>query len=382
MRIVTAFKRPDRLQQLRIILLLVAVTFGLLYAWVNQHYIWSLDGISYLDVGDAYFRGDWDTAINGYWSPLYPWLLGLAMFAFKPSPYWEFSVVQLVNLVIYLFALVCFSYLLHELILYRRGQFVSVPQEGRVILPEWAVLALGYSLFVWSSLYWVYSWLESPDVCLSAFIYLAAGILLRIQRGAAGRLTFAALGLVLGLAYLTKAVMFPLAFIFLLVSLFPVAGWQRALSRVLIALAVFLLVTAPLIVALSRAKGRLTFGDTGRLNYAWYVNEIGLRHWPHWQGEEGGKSTPLHPARKLLGEPTVYEFRTPAMGTYAIWYDPSYWCDGMNLWFAPVQLIHRLKVNLRFYFHFFFFTLKCSPMSRPTSGQFKVVFAASFMPCR
>ena len=26
--------------------------------------------------------------------------------------------------------------------------------------------------------------------------------------------------------------------------------------------------------------------------------------------------------------------------------------------------------------------LKCSPMSRPKSGQFKVVFAASFMPCR
>jgi len=52
--------------------------------------------ISYLDVGDTYFRGDWAAAINGYWSPLYSWCLGLALYVLKPSIWWEFITVHLV----------------------------------------------------------------------------------------------------------------------------------------------------------------------------------------------------------------------------------------------------------------------------------------------
>ena len=73
------------------------------------------DGISYLDMGDAIIRGDWKMAINGYWSPLYPWLQGLAAWAIKPTPYWQFTVVHLVNFLIYLFALACFDTLLQAL---------------------------------------------------------------------------------------------------------------------------------------------------------------------------------------------------------------------------------------------------------------------------
>ena len=70
------------------------------------------DGISYLDMGDALVRGDWKMAINAYWSPLYPWLQGVALRLFKPSAYSEFTVVQFVNFLIYLFALGCFDFLL------------------------------------------------------------------------------------------------------------------------------------------------------------------------------------------------------------------------------------------------------------------------------
>jgi hypothetical protein len=31
------------------------------------------------DIGDAYVRGDWHSAVNAYWSPLYSWFLGLAL---------------------------------------------------------------------------------------------------------------------------------------------------------------------------------------------------------------------------------------------------------------------------------------------------------------
>ena len=56
-----------------------------------RHYV-NPDGLSYIDMGEAYIRGDWDMAINTYWSPLYAWLIGITLFIIKPSPYWEASV--------------------------------------------------------------------------------------------------------------------------------------------------------------------------------------------------------------------------------------------------------------------------------------------------
>jgi hypothetical protein len=53
----------------------VILVLGLLQAWAGRHSMQS-DGISYLDMGDAIVRGDWRMALNGYWSPLYPFLLG------------------------------------------------------------------------------------------------------------------------------------------------------------------------------------------------------------------------------------------------------------------------------------------------------------------
>lgn len=37
------------------------------------------DGVSYLDLASQYARGDLGALANGYWSPLYPMLLGGAL---------------------------------------------------------------------------------------------------------------------------------------------------------------------------------------------------------------------------------------------------------------------------------------------------------------
>lgn len=87
-------------------------------AWTNRYRLASDDAIAYLDIGDAYLRGEWKEAINGYWSPLYSWLLGLTRSVLNPSPSWEFFVVKIVNFLIYLFALVGFEFFLSELLLY------------------------------------------------------------------------------------------------------------------------------------------------------------------------------------------------------------------------------------------------------------------------
>ena len=67
---------------------------GLIEAVFSRRALWA-DGISYLDMGDAMMRGDWEMAISVYWSPLYPFLQGLALRLFRPTAYSEFGLVSL-----------------------------------------------------------------------------------------------------------------------------------------------------------------------------------------------------------------------------------------------------------------------------------------------
>ncbi len=162
---------------LRVFYWLTAATLGFLHVWADRYALKDVDGLSYLDIGDAYFRGDWNTAVNAYWSPFYSWLLGLALAVLNPSPYWELSVARLVNLAIYLAALGCFDFFLRGLIRHHRRLTDQAAANEALIdepvtLPEWAWLALGYSFFIWSSLYMINIAAERPDLCLTAFIYL------------------------------------------------------------------------------------------------------------------------------------------------------------------------------------------------------------------
>ena len=113
---------------------LIAIVLGGMQAWVGRHTM-GPDGVSYLDIGEAYWRGDFQMAINAYWSPFYSWLLGFALTVLKPSPYWEFAVVHLVNFIIYLGALLCFEFLLRQLMRYRKVW--EAENSAATSFPEW-----------------------------------------------------------------------------------------------------------------------------------------------------------------------------------------------------------------------------------------------------
>ena len=93
---------------MKLTLRVLAVALGVLQAYWGRHAMTS-DGIAYLDIADAFIRHDWAVAIDALWSPLYPLLLSLAVILFKPSPYSEFALVHVVNLVIYRFSIVSAS---------------------------------------------------------------------------------------------------------------------------------------------------------------------------------------------------------------------------------------------------------------------------------
>ncbi len=329
---------------LRISCWVVALGLGAAQSWAKRFEM-DPDGVSYLDIGDAYWRGDWHNAVNAYWSPLYSWVLGFFLKLCRPSAYWEYPTVRLANFLIYLAALVCFEFFLTTFITQRRQRSLQLLNDGQMGLPESAWWLLGYSLFLCSSLLLIGADLVTPDMCVAAFVYLASALVLKIRAGSTGHRTFVALGLVLGFAYLAKAVMFPLGLVFLGTAIFASRPWPNWLRNAAIATLAFVAVAGPFIAAISYAKGRTTFGDSGRLNFTWCINGVD----PWYPGDGGriicigtgrvqdidGQSVALagslrHPVKKIFDTPAAYWFDEPITGTYPFWYDPSYWQDGVK----------------------------------------------------
>ncbi len=331
-------------RKLDITLWSAALLAGALQAWAERFSI-EPDGVNYLDISYAYLHLDWHDAVNAYWSPLYSWLLALVLGLTHTSLYWESTVLHALNFAIYILALVCFAFFFRELT-ELCGERASTTND---LSPRgWAWSVLGYSLFTYSSLELIGLGTDKPDMFVSAIFFLATAILIRIRRGHTSWSLYASLGAVLAIGYLAKAVMFPITFVFLLCGLFASGNWKRAAPRVALAMVAFLAIGGPWAIALSRAKGRVTFGDAGRLNYVYYVDgTLGL---PHWHGEIPGTGSPIHGTRRLNDVPSVDEFATPIAGTYPPWYDATYWYEGVTPHFDLRGQLHAVAVGAGDYF--------------------------------
>lgn len=313
-----------KLRNVRFISWSIALVLGAIDAWTSRYHLNPM-GISYLDMGDAFIRGDWQTALNGLWSPLYSLPLGLMNTLLRPSPKWEFPLVHLINFLIFLGALCAFEFFLRELIKWKQARQSASNKPTNTGIPDWTIMVLGYAIFMWCSLGLITMSTTAPDMLLSVFVYLAFGMLLRMENGHATWLSFFLLGLIVGFGYLTKAAMLPLGILFILIGLLLVGDLRKAGRPLAAAVLGLLLVAGPFVIALSASKHRLSTGDSGTLNYAWHVNKVPAFH---WQGDPI-HGTPKHPTRKIFDRPAVYEFGTPLNATYPPWYDPSYWYEGV-----------------------------------------------------
>lgn len=311
----------------------------------HAHRISNPDGVSYLDIASACVKGHWGALVNGYWSPVYPFLLAVWLSIFRPSPYWEAFTVRCMNCLCLVAALLCFEYLLKGLV-----DFIA-PRTGTVPALTWRII--GYTLFGWivAGQNPPAVLADSPDILVVAVVLLASGILLRIEAGQNSWLRFAVLGVVLGGGYLVKAAMFPLAFVFLGAAWLAMNRSKTPKARLLASVVLFVLVASPFVLALSKSKQRFTFGDAGAINYAEFVN--GARHSIHWQGKPDGTGTPLHPTRRLMDSPLMYEYAQPIGGSYPPWTDPSYWYAGIRPHFEIGNQIAALYRSATYLFQTF-----------------------------
>jgi hypothetical protein len=320
--------------RVRRVFLALCVVLGFLQAWASRMTLVN-DTVSYLDIGDFIWHRHWSLAVNGLWNPLFCAILGVAVGIFRPSYHWEYPLVHLVLFLIFIVTLWCFDYFLRQLVLLRQ----ETESQEELSIPRWIWFCIGYVIFLWASLRMIGVSETNPDMLVAAFFYLACGLLVRIRRGNAGWPAYCGLGVALGLGYLTKSVMFPVSIVCLAVAFFVKPLKPR---RVLVSLAIFLAISGPYIVALSVAKGRITFGDSGLYNYAVHVNNIPRAHWQGEPGDVVGSGQPLHPTRKINSLPATFEFGTPIGGTYPVWTDPTYWYEGIR---TPFNLRRALSTG-------------------------------------
>jgi len=323
-----AANSTEQRRRISALFLVLTLAFGLVQVWACRYDL-TPDAMDYLDIAREVAAGHWGAIANGYWGTLNSVLLA-PFLRFHLSPERELLLAHLQGILIVLIAFFAFRFFLNSVldtIREPRDKDKEPSEEiGLRSLPEWSLCVLGYSLFLWSSLIIVGVSMFGPDLVVTAFVYLAAGLLLRLRREHR-LLNFVAFGFTLGIGYWAKAIMFPISLVFLAVSILKVPRWKQNVCSVL----AFAVVAAPLVLTLSLQRGRFTFGDSGLLNYSAMVSPGGRVI--NWQGDPVASGVPKHATRQISVNPPMYEFNGPIRGTYPPSYDPSYWNEGRRATF-------------------------------------------------
>jgi hypothetical protein len=345
-----AFGEDQKYKLTRLACWIVCIGFALIEAWSQRQFI-NEDGISYLDMSDWLLRHNWHLLVNPVWSPLYPILIGVVTWLTRPSAPWEVPLVHVLNLVIFLVALASFEFLLRRVIRVFRRESTQEGAGSAAPLPVWTWQLLGYSLFTWTTVGMIWGpRFITPDLCVATLVYLDAGLLLSLRTSTKRTGTCLLLGLTLGLGYLAKAVLFPMAFVFMAVAFFVIGEWRKAIRPLAITFLVFCAVSAPLVIAMSKRVGRLSFSETGNLNYAWVVNHVGgskAAGGPFFSPASGPLPFLKHPLTLLHTHPDVYGFREPLALTYPPRQDMGYWSAGAGTVVDPRAQLRAFEWNLR-----------------------------------
>lgn len=327
-------RRPESLAAIRIGFWAIGLIYALAQTWIYR-YQTSADSISYLDMSDGVMAGgDWHRLINGTWSPLYPFLLGLFRRTFGISPAHEVLAGHLLNVGFFVLAFLCFEFFLTRFLRRTRRVASDAATSGVSVaaVPAWPFAVLAYALFVWGSVAAISLEYLRPDMLMSCFVYVAAGILMNMAEDPARWRSYLALGAVLGIGVLAKEAMLPLAVLILAISLFLVENWRPAIKMATVGFAIVLGLGALYFVPLSRALGKFTLGETGGYNYLVHVDRAG----PDWYLENPGKGsgTFLHPPLRIFSSPAAYAFDHASLVTHPLRFDPSEWMQGVRPRFA------------------------------------------------
>jgi hypothetical protein len=288
---------------------IIGILCGGVMAYTTRFFI-NGDAIAYVEMGEAFRRGDWSGLANLTYSPGYPVLLGLAQELLNTNPLNELPLLRITNLFCFGLALglcdLVMRFVRREVSRFRSG--------GENPLPIPIISALCYSMFLVSSLVFVRIRLINPDMLIVAIVLGCMAAILWIRENPDKYFRYGILGTFIGIGYLVKSFFFPFSPIFVALAGLCSGSFKKALPRILVAILCMIVVSAPLITALSSRLGRFTYGELGRHIYAKFIS---------------GKGEPIYP--KILAEkPKTASYVSEFACTRPSGFDICYWHEGLQ----------------------------------------------------
>jgi hypothetical protein len=257
-----------------------------------------------------------------------------------PSGRGEFAAVRALNFLILAFCLYAFSNFWKAVAEWdRRGA------NGRIPIADaspFGWMLLGYVLF-FSKVVWLTDEV-TPDLLVAGIVLLTSAQLFGLNAPPTGIARYVRLGLLLAVGFYAKAILFYFG-LFVLLAL-TVRGFRSRHYRQPIAAGlVFALFISPFAVALTHTLGHFTVGDSGRLNYSWFVDGTETKTWMSDSGV--GAPLPFYPGRISLAFPRVFDVPHLEGVTYAPWYDPARFDKASLQTFNLRGQVRQITTNLR-----------------------------------
>src|SRR5580765_479640 len=284
---------------------LVQIVLAVKSAWMFHDQL-NPDGLAYIRIAQYYLSGQTALMISGYWGPLLSWLIVPWLLVFE-DPVLAAHAAMAVSAVVFLFG--CFCVL----------RAVRLPGTA-IMIGTWITAFLSVA---WSGTY------ITPDLLMAGLFCCGTSRLLS-DKWVANTRTALGAGIVLGTAYLAKAVALPVsALMIIALAGTNVAVCKSSLRQTVrattIIVAGFLMVAGPWIGILSYKYGHPVFSTSGPILHA-------LLGPPDMARDHPDK---LHFYRPETGRITTLEDRTNL--------PYNYWSPLENVAYAvhEARLIHR-----------------------------------------
>jgi hypothetical protein len=254
----------------------------------HYQYILNSDGISYISIAKNYLNGNFADAVNGYWGPLFSWLLTPFLF-FGSAPLYILYSTKVLSLIIGFFTMIGIRLLIHQFEMERTAEtiilFSLIPAvlffSFNVITPDLLVtcILIYYLYYIFSP--------EYSSKLLNGFLCGLLGSLAYLSKSYA--LTF----------FLAHFILFNLIYYFKAITK---TEKRKILKNLFLGLTVFFIISGAWIGLISAKYGEVTIGTTGSYNYALVGPQSQGQHPMGYQG--------------LL--------KPPNNNAISVWEDPSY----------------------------------------------------------
>ncbi|HLA89927.1 MAG TPA: hypothetical protein VJL28_05825 [Gemmatimonadaceae bacterium] len=306
----------------------VLLALGAMDAWFFQRWNVDPDGVSYVDLAIGFAARGPSALVSAYWSPLFPALLGLGYKVVPPTIETMYRTAHAVSFAVWIAATFAFARLLAQL-----SSRVAAFREAtpRAQVAAIAVAWGAYALFVLKGLG---VRLVTPDAGVCLVVFWTTGELLALRDAPWRASRWIRLGAALALGYWWKAILFPAGLVAFgaaaLVALRRPDARRDAWRGPLAGAMAYAALSLVLIVPVSRHAGRITFSETGRLNYLWYVTSSPYV-WdrcrdPRISDEVAARFGRIHADPVLALDPLTCALPELAPeATQPMWFDTAFW---------------------------------------------------------